>query len=282
MAWRTAGGILALHRQLKTEVPAAAPPATPASSWGTIGDAAHNPTSDHAPKDFPGWGNDIVTAGDIPHAPWLGLNARFVLNNIRQSRDARVKYGISQGQMFSSYWAGGVPPWTWRAYTGSDGHFTHAHLSLVGDARADGQHPWATGYTVTPPAAEEKPAMIYTFVQKQTPGSNPAVGEGQIWIRYGPAGGRYPVAGNDIGLAAFAESALGNSPRLDANGSPLWIAAQPEIFGPIMGTNTVSLSDADRAAIAAQLAELDDTFTAEEVEQLEAAAFAGAQSAEDV
>lgn len=145
MAWRAAGAILALHAQLKWQAPRAAPPGTAAATWGTIADAAHTSTSDHAAKDFPGWGNDIVTAGDFPDRPDLGLDARAVLDSIRRSRDPRVKYGISHGQMFSSYAAGGVPAWTWRTYTGTDGHFTHGHLSVVGDPRADDQRSWTTG-----------------------------------------------------------------------------------------------------------------------------------------
>lgn len=149
MAWRPARSLVTLHNQLKTAFPRAAPPATAVTSWGLKADDRHESTSDHAAKDFPGWGTDIVTACDFPHAPALGLHARNVLDAIRASRDPRVKYGISQGQMFSSYSAHGYPPWTWRPYTGSDGHFSHSHLSVVGDTRADQTHPWTIG-TATP------------------------------------------------------------------------------------------------------------------------------------
>ncbi len=145
--WRVAQSLLVLHAQLKAGS-RAAPPATPYSAWGTIGDAAHDPTSDHTPHDFPGWGTQIVTAADFPNAPALGLDAHRVLDDIRRARDQRVKYGISNGQMYSSYAAtrDGVyyAPYTWRAYTGSDGHFDHGHLSVVGDVRADGTQPWQT------------------------------------------------------------------------------------------------------------------------------------------
>jgi hypothetical protein len=143
MTWRAARSLLVLHQQLKAGS-RAAPPATGADEWGLIGDAAHDPTSDHAPHDFPGWGNGIVTAADFPNRPDLGLDAHQVLDDIRRSRDGRVKYGISNGQMFSSYPVSGYAAWTWRPYSGSDKHFTHGHLSVVGDARADGVQPWAT------------------------------------------------------------------------------------------------------------------------------------------
>jgi hypothetical protein len=144
MTWRAARSLPVLHAQLKAGT-RAAPPATPAGAWGLVGDTSHTSTSDHSPKDFPGWGDGIVTAADFPDRPDLGLDARQVLDTIRRWRDSRVKYGISHGQMFSSYPTSSYPAWTWRPYNGSDGHWTHGHLSVVGDARADGEQPWATG-----------------------------------------------------------------------------------------------------------------------------------------
>jgi hypothetical protein len=143
MAWRAARSLLTLHKQLKVGS-RAAPPATGADEWGLIGDAEHDPTSDHSPHNFPGWGDQIVTAADFPNRPDLGLDARRVLDDIRRSRDGRVKYGISNGQMFSSYATSSYPAWTWRPYSGKDGHFTHGHLSVVGDGRADGEQFWQT------------------------------------------------------------------------------------------------------------------------------------------
>lgn len=153
MAWRAARSLTTLHQQLRAGAPRAAA-GTPASAWGLIGDALHDPTSDHAPKDFSGWGNDIVTAADFPNRPDLGLDARKVLDDIRRSRDPRVKYGISNGQIFSNrrITQGGrtYDAYEWRPYRRSDGsryadeHYTHGHLSVVGDSRADGTQPWAT------------------------------------------------------------------------------------------------------------------------------------------
>jgi hypothetical protein len=140
MTWRVANSVLTLHRQLRPLAPGA-----PGTAFGTIGDTDHSSTSDHAAKDFPGWGDDIVTAGDFPQAE--RLDPRAVLEAIRQSRDQRVKYGISNGQMFSSYPTSAYPAWTWRPYSGSDGHFGHGHLSVVGDVRADDPRPWAIGNT---------------------------------------------------------------------------------------------------------------------------------------
>jgi hypothetical protein len=159
MSWRVAKSILTLHEQLRRGAPAAAPPATPADSWGTIGDILHDTTSDHVPHDFAGWGDNIVTAGDFPNRPDLGLDAHRVLDDIRRSKDARAKYGISNDQIFSNHAVTQdgrlYPAWTWRPYlphdAGRDRHYDHGHLSVVGDARADGQQPWQT--IGAPPAA---------------------------------------------------------------------------------------------------------------------------------
>jgi len=162
MAWRAARSLLVLQRQLQVAAPQAAPRGVgagtlDASAWGLIGDAEHDPTSDHSPHDFPGWGNDIVTAADFPNAPALGLDAHQVLDDIRRSHDPRAKYGISNGKIFSNHdvWQGGVlyDAWSWRPYVTSsggrpaDGHYTHGHLSVVGDRRADGEQPWAINGT---------------------------------------------------------------------------------------------------------------------------------------
>jgi hypothetical protein len=136
MTWRPARSLPVLHRQLRPLAPHADP-----ASWGLKGDDRHDSTSDHAPKDFPGWGNDIVTAADFPDEEQLV--AFDVLDAIRLSRDPRVKYGISEGLMFSSYPARGYDAWVWRPYTGtSDPHDTHGHLSVVGAPIADDERPW--------------------------------------------------------------------------------------------------------------------------------------------
>nr|BFE63684.1 hypothetical protein GCM10020063_082100 [Dactylosporangium thailandense] len=152
MAWRAAKSILALFEQLQRAAPRAAPPATDPDSWGLKGDAKHDPTSDHTPHDFSGWGSQIVTAGDFPNVPSLGLDAHKVLDDIRRARDPRAKYGISNDQIFSNHPVrqDGVdyPAWTWRPYLPHDPkrdrHREHGHLSVVGDRRADGTQAWPT------------------------------------------------------------------------------------------------------------------------------------------
>jgi len=165
MTWRAANSLLVLEHQLQAGAPRAAPPATPAEAWGTIGDSLHDPGSDHSPKDFPGLGNDVVTALDIPHAPALGLDSREVCDDIRRSRDRRIKYMISQDQICSSYSTGTRAAWTWGPYNPNDPnrdrHDTHAHISVVGDARADDRSAWAT--IGAPAAGEDEDDMGQSF-----------------------------------------------------------------------------------------------------------------------
>lgn len=234
MTWRTARSIPVLFDQLQRAAPAAAPHGSggiQASEWGTIGDAEHDPTSDHSPKDFPGWGQDIVTAGDFPNRPGLGLDAHARLDSIRRSHDTRVKYGISNDQIFSSYATASRAAWTWGPYNPNDPtrdrHLTHGHLSVVGDARADGTQPWSIGGTAAADTVEDED-MGQSLILPAMPGDVqkmsyriPAVEDGaadpratwfcmgrdqfgarsawRIWIGYGTDGLFEPLPGTQEG-----------------------------------------------------------------------------------
>jgi hypothetical protein len=146
MAWRPAMSLIVLRDQLQAAYPRARPPATDVASWGFIGNpATHSADSDHMPHNFPGWGSEIVTAHDFPHRPDLGLNAGTVTEYLRLSRDPRIKYVIYNRRLFSSYSTTTRAAWSWGTYSGSNPHTDHAHVSVVGDARADGRQAWAIG-----------------------------------------------------------------------------------------------------------------------------------------
>jgi hypothetical protein len=116
------------------------PPATPASSWGTLGDTAHTSASDHSPHVYAALGSvPVVCAADFPHAPALGLDGGVFAEALRRSRDPRIAYVIFNRRIFSST----VSPWTWRTYTGSDPHDTHWHVSVVHTVAADDTRSWA-------------------------------------------------------------------------------------------------------------------------------------------
>lgn len=94
------------------------------SSDGTIGDAAHQATnSDHNAV------KGVVTALDLTHDPAGGFDSYAFAESLRQNRDPRIKYVISNGRIWSSQ----VSPYVWRTYTGANPHDMHVHVSLLYD-----------------------------------------------------------------------------------------------------------------------------------------------------
>ena len=148
MAWRAANSLVTLRNQTMAEHPSAAPPHTDVNSWGLVCDLAHTTSSSHCPHDFPGWGNDIVTAADIPHAPSLGLDAHAMAEHMRQVRDFRVLYILSNGRQTGVNHKNSDGTWRWDPYTGSDPHDTHIHVNTVQDSRADDPRAWDLGGTM--------------------------------------------------------------------------------------------------------------------------------------
>lgn len=117
--------------RLRDEINAAYPGRSKISD-GWIGDLAHQARkSDHNPD-----ANGVVHAIDVTQwDPGSPLNpnddvAEAVAEHLRRTKDPRIKYVIWRGRMFSSYASGGVAPWTWRPYTGPNGHFHHVHVSV--------------------------------------------------------------------------------------------------------------------------------------------------------
>lgn len=113
------------------------------SEFGTIGDEEHQArTSKHNPESPPPPGNpdNEVDAVDIPHAPDRGVDCAKITEAIRQSRDPRVYLVIFNGRQFSSYTKDGVPPFTWRPYSGDDMHRTHAHVEVNDTHHGDTSH----------------------------------------------------------------------------------------------------------------------------------------------
>lgn len=106
-------------------------------SDGGIGDQAHSArTSDHNPDT-----RGVYHARDFTDDPRGGLDALKLREALRLSRDPRIKYVISEGEMFSSYAKGGTPAWTWRPYNGPNRHFKHVHVS-VWSRNGDDTRPW--------------------------------------------------------------------------------------------------------------------------------------------
>lgn len=137
MAWHTDPCLLVLRDQ----VDAAAPNRSKASD-GTKGDEAHQGT-DSAHNPDPSDGNE-VDALDLTHDPANGADMQVLTESLRQSRDDRIYLVIFDRQQFSSYSKDGIPPFTWRPYSGSNPHTKHAHVE-TNDKSHNETRPWKIG-----------------------------------------------------------------------------------------------------------------------------------------
>jgi hypothetical protein len=133
MAWRIAKSLLRLREQIN-----AAYPGRDRASDGGIGDAAHaSRKSDHNP-----WvvhrGIGIVTAIDIDEDLNAGDLLMWIIDEIQDSRDPRVKYIIYEGQITAK---GDIT--RWKPYTGVNAHRHHAHISVHPEAALfDDERDW--------------------------------------------------------------------------------------------------------------------------------------------
>jgi hypothetical protein len=133
--WRPARSLQVLLDQVNRQYPG-----RNKLSDGTIGDSAHqHRASDHNPNAA-----GVVTALDITHDPARKCDAGQLAHAIRTSRDSRVKYLIWNRQIANSAPIDGQPAWAWRAYTGTNPHDKHIHISVKGDPAAyDATTPWS-------------------------------------------------------------------------------------------------------------------------------------------
>lgn len=132
----------------------AAAPGRDKSSDGSVGDpdhqtreSAHNP-EDSEDADAPGNPDDQVDARDFTHDPAHNADMGVVTEALRKSKDKRLRLVIFNGRQFSNYWKDGIPPYTWRPYTGSNQHTRHAHVE-VNDVYHDVTTPWEIGIDMT-------------------------------------------------------------------------------------------------------------------------------------
>lgn len=108
---------------LRSQVNALAPKRSKTDD-GWLGDTAHlKRKSDHN-----GNAKGVVQALDLTHDPKGGFNSYAFAELLRTRKDSRIKYVISNGRIFS----GPVGPkaWQWRAYSGSNKHDRHVHISV--------------------------------------------------------------------------------------------------------------------------------------------------------
>lgn len=120
--WRLAKSLITLRDQINKKFPSRSK-----ENDGSIGDERHQASkSEHNPD-----ANGVVRAIDITNDPANHLNSRHVAETLINSRDPRILYLISNGEICSSQ----VSPWKWRKYTGSNQHFHHFHISVLPDPK---------------------------------------------------------------------------------------------------------------------------------------------------
>lgn len=148
MSWRPAKSLDTLLKQVNANWPKRSK-----RSDGTIGDAAHSArASDHNPNE-----HGVVCARDFTHDPSVGLDARKLAEDLIASRDTRIKYIISNGQICSGI--GGTKPWVWRPYSGANAHRQHVHISVRSPASLyDDDRPWVFGGAAAPAKPPATPA----------------------------------------------------------------------------------------------------------------------------
>lgn len=183
-------------------------------SDGSIGDTDHQERkSDHNPDD-----SGDVLAVDITHDPTHGFDAHAEAERLRQRRDPRIKYVISNGRMFASYDTPKRRAWEWGTYVGLNAHKQHMHISVLDTPEAKGDlSPWFTD--AAPPPSPLEPDMM--------PATSPAVcvsngasyrflhgNDDLLWVKIGS--GNW-AAFNGTGGRPLATLANGSSPSCDAD-----------------------------------------------------------------
>lgn len=135
-------GLLVLDAQIEERAPG-----RKTGSDGFKGDLAHQARiSDHNPESPPPPGNpdNQIDAGDWTHDPGHGADMGSISENLRLSRDRRIRYCIFNGRIFYGYDRAGLPAFTWTEYHGTDDHSGHMHVS-VNDIHHDETQTWSIG-----------------------------------------------------------------------------------------------------------------------------------------
>lgn len=141
MTWRVAKSLL----KLRDEIDAAYPHRTKGAD-GTIGDLAHQDegsSSDHNPWVRDSAGVGVVRALDVTHDP-AHCDTYALADRLRQARDGRVTYIISNRRITGASHVDADGTWRWDDYTGDDPHTNHMHVSVsTKQALYDDESPWA-------------------------------------------------------------------------------------------------------------------------------------------
>lgn len=152
MSWRVAKSLLVLKEQIDSMFPRRSK-----ESDGTIGDESHSArSSDHNPNE-----HGVVCAMDITNDPVNGAASEDIAECLRENRDSRIKYIISNRKIAASYVTGGKPAWSWRSYNGINPHDHHCHIS-VNASNGDDERKWDLSGLGDKPKGEpiSDPALI--------------------------------------------------------------------------------------------------------------------------
>ncbi len=145
MTWRPMNSLARLddpRAGLRGQVNAIAPYRSKASD-GLVGDQNHETTSGHYPHYVAGVGSEIVTAWDVTNDPAGGCDSFALCEVLRRHRDKRIRYVISNRQVFYSYAKGSRPAGAWGPYSGtSDPHSNHGHIQVLDEPISDTDTPW--------------------------------------------------------------------------------------------------------------------------------------------
>lgn len=149
--WRVARSL----EVLRAEIDAAAPGRSKRSD-GAIGDAAHaSSDSDHNPND-----QGVVCARDFTHDPAASADMHRMSRRIVAVSPPALKYVIWDRKI----WSRARASEGWRAYTGSNPHTKHMHVSVGRgpDGESSGPYddasPWGIAPGSKPPSKPSVPS----------------------------------------------------------------------------------------------------------------------------
>jgi len=169
MPWRVANALEMLRRQYNATYPERSK-----EGDGAIGDEAHQ--SRHS--DHNAWIEDgkmrVVSARDFTHDPLHGFNAGVRARQLVATRDPRIKYVISNGEI-------STPNFGWKRYGGPNPHRHHFHISVKATKSLyDDTRPWDIG-SIGASVPSAPLVQEYTILRQGMSGKK--VGEWQRIIR---------------------------------------------------------------------------------------------------
>lgn len=221
--WRVANSL----NQLLAQANALAPNRKKGAD-GSIGDAAHQSelcASQHNSCCIKVAGIWIIRARDFTHDPAGGFDSYAFAEQLRLSRDPRIRYIISNRQITSA-----SRGWKWEAYSGSDPHTNHAHVSVWDDQPRfdDTSRAWRITSPAAAPQEDDMPISFPTFFGCAGDAKSPTFfgtpGQTCSWVKPG-ADGKVQSGAEATSLQALISGKWTDGQFATANHS--WAANPP-------------------------------------------------------